>query len=353
MRGIFKIQTILILFCLPIAFPLLSINSEAIGAPVVVIAFEEGEEEQIADVRPGEHGTVLFPGTVTGQLPAGSSFQDIIVDLVGSTDLDWSVTINPSQIQLNPGNVEKFTAQVTAPPGTSSSIVETLTVSGRARAFPGTLTVSIAPITGTIRIEQYYQFSLSSNEPICNSTIGEKVELNLDIYNSGNGEDTFSINVVNLHELSSKNIIITLSSTTHTIQNKQTGNVLINAEIPNNRNCIGIHYITLEVKSQEQEEIEGQAFPKTFNLCLRISDIDTFDDNSIDDSNDNIFEEPGDPSLDDFNDDAIDNYNPYYQEGPVSNSESTSESMPGFEGIYTILIITLVVIILSINKKRK
>jgi hypothetical protein len=82
-----------------------------VGAPAVTIKFLEGEEEQVADVRSGEHGTVQFPGTVEASLPAGSKFQDVVVNLRGYTGEGWTVEVNPSSVQVDPDGTATFSVQ--------------------------------------------------------------------------------------------------------------------------------------------------------------------------------------------------------------------------------------------------
>ncbi|UCH88321.1 MAG: hypothetical protein JSV49_08635 [Thermoplasmata archaeon] len=324
MRG--KVFSILItaVIILPLFFLLSVTESEAVGAPVVTLRFVEGEEEQVADVRPGEHGTVVFPGTIEVRLPAGSSVQNVLVELTGSTGMNWPTSMNPTEVWVIPGTVETFTATIAVPPETSYYVQDTVTVSGTATPDPGATTYNVEPITGTIRIEQFYKFSLSSDKPSEEACVDSIVYLQLIIHNQGNGRDTFSISLQNQQELDDKDINVILGTTTIEVDEKSRRTVSISAT-PLNPKSIGTHEVIFEVKSDQQESIEGTAFPQTYAITLKVTEAvngngDYNFNNTIDDSD--------------------------------RPSEKDVETSPGFEGIILVSGIAIAIMISILRRKR-
>jgi hypothetical protein len=327
MRGRIN-QLILILIIFGLFLQLASYKVEAVGAPVVTIKFDEGEEEQIADVRPGEHGTVVFTGTVEARIPAGSNVQDVIVNLEGSVDVGWSVTLNPDVVQVDPGGEAHFQATVQVPPETSYYIQATLTVSGTAQSYPGAGTYNVQGTTGTIRIEQFYKFSLSCEQPVAETKIGTRATYELKIHNEGNGRDTFSINVVNDNELYKRGITTSLSSKMIDINEKEIQKINIRAEVDNNKQNIGTHTISVEVYSDQQKEVEGTTFSQRYDLSLKVVEY--------------LSTRNGETDSDYLQDNV-----------ETPEEEKSAELLSGFEAIYVFISIGLVVLVLLVNKSQK
>jgi hypothetical protein len=246
-------------------------SAEAIGSPVVTIKFLEGEEQQIADVRPGEHGTVQFPGTCEARIPAGSNIQDVVVSLTGSTGMNWPVSINPPQIQVDPGGTATFSITVSVPPETSYYIQDTLTIGGTARAFPGAGAYNVQPITGSIRIAQFYKFSLECDKPYKQVNPTEQLAFNLRVWNYGNGRDTFTLYIPQLSKLAGDGWNIQLGTYTVEVDEKsqKTVQVSINTPVKFNHWINDVTTIELEVQSEQQATLEGTAFSKTYPLAVR------------------------------------------------------------------------------------
>jgi hypothetical protein len=246
-------------------------EAEAIGAPVITIRFQEGMEEQIADVRPGEHGIVTFPGFVEARIPAGSAVQDIVVDMTATTTLNWPAPVNPSQVQLSPGDQAPFSVVVSVPPETSYYVQDTLTVSGRGRAFPGTLSVQVNPVQGIIRIDQFYKFSIECDKAYQQVNPTDQLVFSIRIWNYGNGRDTFTIDLPNSNKLARDGWNIQLGTYTLEVDEKSAREITVSVNTPIKFNhwINEVEHIVIEVKSEQQEIIEGQAFPKTYPLAVR------------------------------------------------------------------------------------
>ena len=242
MRGrIFK-TLVVILLIFSSFLHVIPIETEAVGEPVVTIKFLEREEEQVADVRPGEHGTVQFPGTVEARLPAGSNIQDVVVNLEGYTGEGWTVEINPSTVQVDPGGTATFSATVSVPPETSSEISDTLTVEGTAYAFPGTGDSSeVPPAHGSIRIAQFFMYGLDCKEPEKQATFDEQIDFDLIITNFGNGKDIFLIDIDNFEKLKVSEITARTSTQTPSVSEKSFFTIK-NHNLSQSFSCLHFHF---------------------------------------------------------------------------------------------------------------
>ena len=165
-------------------------DAEAISAPVVNIRWAEGQEGQESYVKPGESGLVTFSGTVSAEIPMGGAIQDVIVNLIGSTDQGWPVTVTPATVLLQPGTQEEpISVTVAVTPETSYYTSGGLTLTGTATAFPGSIRYTITPVQATIKIKQYYRFSIGCSKPYIEVAPSERLVFNLQIINEGNARD--------------------------------------------------------------------------------------------------------------------------------------------------------------------
>jgi hypothetical protein len=276
MGGKFVKLCIVICILTIFSMPFISYNTEAVSAPVIRIQFNEDEEEQTADVRPGENGTVVFPGAVEALIPAGSDVQDLNVYLEGSVDVGWPLTLDPDVVQINPGDVVPFVATVWVPPETSYYALANLTVSGTpADPYPGPSTYIVTKATGSIRIAQYYKFILTSENVSEEVKIGGEVSFELKIDNLGNGRDTFSVNIGNYDELAEKEIKIRFSDSSFDTDEKSRRTIKVIVDIPRDTKCIGTHKIIVEVHS-EKGESQGEKYVNSMVYTLKVADDNIF-----------------------------------------------------------------------------
>lgn len=326
MRGIFLYFTTSILILSALVIPIIPDNVSAVGTPTVIMKFNEGEEEQIAEVAPGSHGTVTFPGTVSAEIPAGSTVQEIVVELTGYTGMNWPTTMEPSTFTLEPGGEESFTATVSVPPETSYYVTDTLTIQGTARANPGTMMYAVDPIQGSIRIAQFYKFSLESYNPYEEIELGDQVTYDLKIWNYGNGRDTYSIQVKNLRELNQKNIAIIMGANSIQVDEKSNGYVTISVVIPLDKSCIGTRAMEVEVKSEQQEEMEGETILKSYIFTMEIVE--------------------GSGSANDGDGGSG-------SSGPADKDDKRSGSSPGFEALSMVIAIGVILAVMIVKRRRE
>jgi hypothetical protein len=245
-------------------------NASAVGQPVVILRFLQGEETQFADVRPGEAGVVTFPGTVEVEMKAGSAVQDVVVELFGNSSQSWEVTINPEQVQVSPGEIANFQVNVRVPSEASIYLADVITISGLASPYPGSVTYDVSPISGTIRVNQFYKFSIECDNPSIKTKLDRKVSASINIFNHGNGLDLYSIRITNLNELNKDDITATLSISRFEVDEKSSSTVVISIETADDRNCLGKHQVEVEVFSLKEEEEEGAGFIKSYVIDVDV-----------------------------------------------------------------------------------
>ena len=284
-RKLVCYSSVILVFLVSVSF-LMPVNTQAVGTPVVTLAFDPGEDVQTAAVAPGDSGLVSFPGTVSAELAAGSTVQDVVVTLEASTDTGWPASIEPETVTLNPGTEEAaFIATVSVPLETSWNVTGTLTVSGTAMAYPGALRYNVGSISGAILIDQYYQFSIGCSEPYKQCCPNSVLCYNLTIINEGNGNDKFATEISNLEYLVHDSFTVTVGTPTIELQGNNYGLVPIMVKTPYSEDSVGVYEI--EVKVSSMQDNTGNTQPQTFTLTTHIKDPASIPGSSDPDGSDN------------------------------------------------------------------
>jgi len=245
--------------------------AEGIGEPVVTLEFDEGEEQQTAEIAPGTNAVVVFPGTVSAYLTAGSQVQDIVIELYGSVEQGWPVTMDPVSITMEEGGNESFTATVVVPADACCDMPAILEVGATVRPDPGAVMYNMAPINGTILITRYYGFSLESDDPLKDAYTGGDVEFHLTVNNDGNGMDTFFANILNEKELENIGMVVSPDRSSLDIGGKSSDELTVNIRLPDNNYCIGTHSIKIEVAPGNGDADPVAYAPQSYTFTLKVS----------------------------------------------------------------------------------
>ncbi len=156
------------------------------------------KSEQRADVGPGDSGIVMFTGMVSVAIVGpGMCVPSIEVMLTADAN-EWPATIDPHRITFNTaqmGTAQSFEAAVRVPNFTSFTYNSNVTITGRARALPGTVTYNLLRARGNISIDPYFKLSVSCDEPYYEITPGDKFMHQLIIRNEGNTRDRIRIKI--------------------------------------------------------------------------------------------------------------------------------------------------------------
>jgi hypothetical protein len=143
-------------------------------------------QEQTVTVTPSSIGSASFVGEVTVQKPP---VREIVanVDLDGSCSSGWSTVVSPQSIPFEEAGSVQYTVVVVVPQATPSYHVCNLKVEA-IMTYPGG---QDNDTTGaTVYVEQYYRIEPTSPGAFQDDN---PVEFKLDIYNRGNGPDTFRV----------------------------------------------------------------------------------------------------------------------------------------------------------------
>lgn len=179
-----------------ICMPISTMDSNAVGRPIVSIRLDQKEAE--VQVGPGQIPVVTLTGEVTAEIPLEVRTQYLVVSLIytaGSETESWQA-VGTSQVIFPKGvSTQQFTCSVSVPSGTPYLESGILTVTGTWRYSPGTESGDANPDSAAIKIAPYSQ-------PVLKIDIKEaKVEKNViaeyrfTLENRGNGPDEFKLTV--------------------------------------------------------------------------------------------------------------------------------------------------------------
>ncbi len=167
--------------------------AKAAGAAIVNVKFDESSV--VADVSPGSDAIVHLTGTVSCQVPVDANVQSVQVSL--QPECAWPAGVAPSSMTFTSQNMnqpQSFDVSVLCPPLESMKSNQPIQLGGDWRNFPG---LTGGSITGkgiaTIKVEQYFKFSVQCAKPFVEVGPGTPVTYNVKINNEGNGQDTFSL----------------------------------------------------------------------------------------------------------------------------------------------------------------
>lgn len=246
---------------------LLSTDVSAAGNPNVTLTFENEIAE--ADVSPGESGTVTFNGIAecdpTGP---GQNVQNVIVRLEANTEYHWGASVNPPQLEMEPGSQEDFQVIVTVPMGTSATLSDIVTVSGTAMPNPGTTAFTIPPETGIVRVIPFVNMEIFFNDRYQRVFAGNDAEYRIRLTNLGNCDALFT---VSLMDSSSPEVIdwpIEFSEDEFVVQEKTEHEFEVKLEVPEGAKT-GLYDIYISLSSNNIEDINDMT-QWTLDLSLRV-----------------------------------------------------------------------------------
>ncbi len=201
------------------------------GEPTVNVALTE--QNNTADVGPGDSGVVTFTGIVSVSLNQATR---VIVNL-SAVDTWNSAIVTPNSLVFTASAEKPITVSVYAPLETSFNDNGMVTVTGTWTSYPGEFTGSVNPRSGAVAridINQFHKFSIE-NQVLSQEVIpGSEVQFELIINNEGNYIDTFTIDLLNSEELTAKGIDVEITQAVVEIPEK--GNETIIISIKTNKN---------------------------------------------------------------------------------------------------------------------
>ena len=233
------------------------------STPTVSLAFIE--PSQCADVGPNDTGEVKFNGVVSVSINMATR---VIVNL--SAEDTWnSAIVTPDSIVFTSSTDKSFIVTVSAPLGTSFNELGMVIVTGTWTSYPGEYTGSANPVNGAISridINQFFKFSLESDVISKEVTPGSELQFELIINNEGNYIETFTLEIINQEELSTKGIDVGLTQANIEILENGNETIIISLQTNNNMKP-GENKILIKVTSDKgiKTALPQQDFSFKFN----------------------------------------------------------------------------------------
>ena len=220
-------------------------ETEAAPNPIPILSLSLYPTQLQAKVTQSQLGAVTFGGNATVEKISG--IERVTVTLQAVVQTGWPVVISPQTIPfINPDTV-RFTVTVIVPPATSSLLTGNVMVTGSAKA-PG-----LSPVVASLR----------EVKP------GELTYNVVNVYNDGNGQDTFELEIENNKDLVKAQWTVLLGSTDISVMQDEYSAVRITAQTPQEWRLYAkeIHTIIIKVTSAEARA-KQLLYDKTYPLYI-------------------------------------------------------------------------------------
>jgi hypothetical protein len=166
--------------------------------------------ETFADVGPGDDCQATIDGVASINYVGPSR----TIVTFHCTDTWGKAHVEPINIEFSPMEPDDkpFTIFISIPKQIPCTMVGMVEVYGTFDTYQGNELGYSNTVTGTIKVNQYHCFTtLVMNDKYKRTSPGEAVEFDLKVQNTGNGMDTYSIQVLNEDELESEDYVVTMS----------------------------------------------------------------------------------------------------------------------------------------------
>jgi hypothetical protein len=223
--------------------------------------------EITVEVGPNENNVREFNGTIYIECPLNMS---------GTVTLSaydpWNTArVYPSSFSFsrtNQGN-RTFRVKIEAPKYVSSSANLTVKILGNWQIIKPTYNSgNCEPLEGKINIAKYHQLKTICPNKNVEVDPGEKYKFSLHIYNQGNGNDTFYINVTNMDYLKQNGIKISPESVTFELEELDKTIITFNVTAPDEIPTGKVYYIELEVGTEKSILDGGKVEMETLKIYI-------------------------------------------------------------------------------------
>jgi hypothetical protein len=238
---------------------------EAAPNPIPILSLSLFPSQLQAKVTQSQLGAVTFGGNATVEkMP---NIQRVTVTLQAVVNTGWPVVISPQTIAFVNPRTERFTVSVIVPPATSSTLTGNVMVTGTAKA-PGLAPV-VASASAVVTIAQYFKLRIEAEQPLREVKPGEITFNTVTVYNDGNGQDTFELEIENSKQLAKDQWTVLLGSTDVSILQDEYAVIKITAQTPQKWRLYAkeIHTITVKVTSAEGRS-KNLLYAKDYPLFL-------------------------------------------------------------------------------------
>ncbi len=240
-------------------------EAEAAPNPIPILSLSLFPSQLQAKVTQSQLGAVTFGGNATVEKMQG--IERVTVTLTAVVNTGWPVVLSQQTIPfINPGT-SRFQVTVIVPPATSSLLTGNVIVTGQAKA--PALAPVVAAASAVVTVSQYFKLRIEAESPLRQVKPGELTYNVVNVYNDGNGQDTFELEIENNENLVKKQFTVLLGSTDITVQQDEYQPVRITVQTPQDWTVWKkeMNTMTLKVTSSEARA-KNVLYSKTYPLYI-------------------------------------------------------------------------------------
>ncbi len=258
--GIFLLSVLSVHTPLPAAE-----EAEAAPNPIPILSLSLFPSQLQAKITQAQLGAVTFGGNATVEKMA--RVERVTVTLTAVVNTGWPVVISPSTMAfINPGT-QRFQVTVIVPPSTSSLLTGNVIVTGNAKA--PALAPVVAAASAVVTVSQFFDLTIEAEQPLRQVKPGELTYNVINVYNEGNGQDTFELEIENNEKLVEDQYTVLLGSTDITVQQDEYQPVRITVQTPQQWTLYKKQMTQLVVKVTSSEaRAKNLLYTKTYPLYL-------------------------------------------------------------------------------------
>ena len=240
-------------------------EAEAAPNPIPLLSLALFPPQVQAKISSSQLGAVTFGGNATVEKIQG--IERVAVTLTAVVSTGWPVVISPQTIPfINPGT-KKFHVTVIVPPSTSSLLTGAVRIDGSAKA-PGLAPV-VAAASGVVTVSQYFKLRIEAESPLRQVKPGELTYNTVNVYNDGNGQDTFELEIENIEDLVKDQFTVLLGSTDITVPQDEYQPVRMTVQTPQQWTLYKKEMNTFILKVTSSEaRFKNQLYVKTYPLYI-------------------------------------------------------------------------------------
>jgi hypothetical protein len=246
-------------------------EADAALNPVPVLTLSLVPTQLEARVTNSQNGPVMFGGNATVEKLSGS-LERVTVTL--SASCIWPAIVSPSTMVFTNMVPQPFYVTVVVPPKTSALEIGQLIVSGTAKA-PG-MPAATATANAVVTVAQYFKLSIGADTPLREVKPGDITYNTVNIYNEGNGLDSFELEVTNSKDLLKKEFNVIIERTSIDIQQEEYAQIKITIQTPQGFRLWArdLVMVTLKVNSVEARN-NNLLYSQEYSLSIYMRGIHT------------------------------------------------------------------------------
>jgi hypothetical protein len=240
-------------------------EAEAAPNPIPVLTLGLFPSQLQARITQAQLGAVTFGGNASVEKIQG--IERVTVTLQAVVNTGWPVVVSPqTMVFINP-RTERFQVTIIVPPSTSSLLTGNVIVTGQAKA-PG-LAPIVSAASGVVTVGQYFDLTIEAESPLRQVKPGELTQNVINVYNEGNGQDTFELEIENNKDLVDNQFTVLLASTDITVQQDEYQPVRITVQTPQKWTLYKKEMMSIVVKVTSSEaRTKNQLYSKTYPLFI-------------------------------------------------------------------------------------